>query len=309
MESTFEWGMDWIIAMQEMGGPFVEDIFLLLTYTGEEVFYLLLVPIIFWAFDRRIGTRVGFAFLITAYVNPILKDFFPEPRPYQVNPEVSAYEWPGSGMPSGHAQSTVFVWGTLAWQIGRGWFWGLAIAWMFLVGISRAYLGVHFPHQVVAGWLVGAILLALFVIIDPRFEAWMVSLSLGYQLAISISIPLLLALAYPHNDTVASAAVMCGLGSGFVLMRRYCPYSASGLWRQRVLRTGIGLVGLLALYIGLSAVFPGEEDTSRSLYDTLRFVRYGLLGLWISLGAPWVFSLLPPLQQQGREPEPKPAAN
>ena len=301
MENIFDWGMAWIIAMQEMGSPFIKTFFDGVTFMGEEMFYLLFVPILFWAFDHRIGARVGFAFLISAYVNPILKDLFPQPRPFEVNPEVSDHTVPGSGMPSGHGQSSMFVWGTLAWQIGRGWFWGLAIIIIFLVGFSRVYLGVHFPHQVVAGWLVGAILLALFLLLDPRLEPWLASRPLSQQLAISIGVPLLLVLVYPHNDTVGAAAVMCGFGSGFALMRHYVPYSADGLWWQRVLRTVIGLAGLLTLYIGLSFAAPAKDEVSEALYYAVRFLRYGILGLWISLGAPWVFSLFGPLRQPEEE--------
>mgnify|MGYP001826104060 CR=1 FL=1 len=306
MENTLEWGMAWIIALQEaMGSPFMDTVFEAITFTGEELFYLLFVPSLFWALDHRIGTRVGFAFLISAYVNPILKDLWSEPRPFEIDPTLTELRTPGSGMPSGHAQSSVFVWGTLAWQVGRGWFWGLAILWMLLVGFSRVYLAQHFPHQVVAGWIVGAILLALFILIDPRFEKWMVQRPLVQQLAISIGVPLLLALAYPHNDTVASAAVMCGFGSGFVLMRQYCPYSAKGLWWQRVLRTIIGLAGLLTLYIGFSLIAPAQGEISESLYYAIRFLRYGILGLWISLGAPWFFNLLAPIRQPKTQLEPE----
>lgn len=39
-------------------------------------------------------------------------------------------------------------------------------------------------------------------------------------------------------------------------------------------------------YLGLKAVFRGEES---SLYLVFRSLRYGLLGLWVTLGAPWVF--------------------
>ena len=304
MENIFDWGMQFIIAVQQMGGPFWDDFFKAVTFTGEEMFYLLFVPILFWAIDHRTAARVGFAFLISAYVNPILKDLFLQPRPYELNPLVADHEVPGSGMPSGHAQSSVFVWGTLAWQIGRGWVWGLAIIWMLLVGFSRIYLGVHFPHQVLAGWAVGAILLAFFILLDPRFEAWMVRRPLSQQLLIAAGIPVLLALAWPHNDTVGSAAVMCGFGGGFVLMRRYCPFSAKGLWWQRVLRAVIGLAGLLALYIGLGLIAPEKGTIADSLYYVTRFLRYGVFGLWISLGAPWFFNLLTPI----RQPELKPQA-
>ena len=92
-------------------------------------------------------------------------------------------------------------------------------------------------------------------------------------------------------------------GSGFVLMRRYCPCSAAGLWWQRLLRTLFGLAGLLILYVGLSAVMPGQEETSETVYFALRFLRYGILGLWISLGAPWFFSLLRPLRSDESQVE------
>lgn len=306
MDTLFEMGMEWILAMQQVGAPFLQALFEIVTFTGEERFYLLFVPVLFWMVDHRIGARVAFAFLISAYVNPILKDLWPEPRPYDLEPGISELRTPGSGMPSGHAQSSVFVWGTLAAQFGRNWFWMAAILWMFLVGLSRVYLGQHFPHQVLAGWLVGGILLALYLELGPRFESWMVHRPLSQQLAISTGGPILLALAYPHNDTVASAAVMCGFGSGFVLMQHYCPFSASGPWRQRLARTAIGLAGLLILYFGLSAIAPAEEEVAGNVYAGLRFLRYAVLGFWISLGAPWLFSQLPPLRA-GDEIEPREA--
>jgi membrane-associated phospholipid phosphatase len=298
MESTLDWGLEWILAVQGAGGPVLKTLFEIITFTGEEIFYLIFAPILFWAVDHRVGARVGFAFLISAYVNPVLKEQFPQSRPYEIDPSLSDRTVPGSGMPSGHAQSSVLVWGTLAAQIGRGWFWGLAVVFMVLVGLSRVYLGVHFPHQVAAGWMAGAVLLALYLFFDPRFESWMGKLSFTWQLAVAVVVPVLLALAYPHNDTIASAAVMCGFGSGYVLMRRYLPFSSSGLWWQRLSRALIGLAGLVAIYVGLSVMAPPEEAISASLFYLLRFLRYGVLGLWISLGAPWVFSLLPPLRTQ-----------
>jgi hypothetical protein len=46
---------------------------------------------------------------------------------------------------------------------------------------------------------------------------------------------------------------------------------------------------MAALYLGLKVVFPGEES---ALYLVFRFLRYWLIGVWITLGAPWLFRLL-----------------
>jgi hypothetical protein len=88
------------------------------------------------------------------------------------------------------------------------------------------------------------------------------------------------------DSTVAAMAVMAGLGCGLALSRRYIPFSAAGPWWQRVLRYLAGAAVLLGIYLGLSALFP---ETSGDHYFLLRFTRYALLGLWIGLGAPWLF--------------------
>ena len=308
METAFDWGMQWIISLQAAGGPALDAFFEGATFMGELEFYLIFVPILFWSVDAATGARVGFAFLVTAYVNPILKDLFDQPRPYQMNASVSDRTVEGSGMPSGHAQSSIFVWGVLAAQVNRRWFWVLAMVIAFFIGLSRVYLGVHFPHQVIAGWAVGAILLVLFLFFDPRIEYAIARLPLAQQLLVTLAVPLLLAIVYTHSDTVRSAAVMAGFGSGIVLCRRYVPFSAAGYWWQRVLRSIIGLIVLIALYVGLPFIFPGEESGELA-YNISRFVRYGLLGLWIGLGAPWLFSLLRLTQTPASPPEPEAALN
>jgi len=55
---------------------------------------------------------------------------------------------------------------------------------------------------------------------------------------------------------------------------------------QKATRLVIGLVVLLIIYAGGKLVFPDEGE---SLYALFRFVRYGLLGFWVSFGGPWLF--------------------
>lgn len=291
MDTATQWGLEWIIAIQAAFGPGGKAFFEAVTFMGEEYFYLIVVPVLYWSVDAAIGARVGFAMLVSFYTNLIFKDMFDQPRPYQVDSSLSDHEVAGSGMPSGHAQSSIIVWGVLAAQVGRRWFWGLALFMALLIGFSRVVLGVHFPHQVVGGWIAGAIILVLFLWLDPRVERFVASLALGQQLTISITIPVLLAIAYPHSDTVGSAGTMCGLASGIVLSHHYVPFTAQGLWWQRVLRSVVGLLGLILVYLGLSAIFPGQESAALP-YFLFRFVRYAALGLWMSLGAPWLFNIL-----------------
>jgi undecaprenyl-diphosphatase len=72
--------------------------------------------------------------------------------------------------PSGHAYASFLVFGFLAFlalhYVSDPWKWPLVIALIaliFLVGVSRIYLGAHFPSDVLGGWLLAAIV--LFVVI------------------------------------------------------------------------------------------------------------------------------------------------
>jgi len=286
MEPFFESGLEWIMALQQVHGPVIDTFFRGITFMGEEMFYLLFIPFLVWSVDLALGVRVGVAFLLSAYLNPVLKDIFQEPRPFHIDATVQLSEAEGTGMPSGHSQTSVMVWGVLAWQVGKKWFWAIAIAFMLLIGFSRAFLGVHFPHQVLAGWSVGIIILAAYVLLEPRVERWLAGLRLREQLAAALFTPVLLALLFISDSTVAAMAVMAGLGCGLALTLRYVPFSAAASWWQRLLRYLVGAVVMLAIYLGLSALFP---ETEGGMYYLLRFIRYGLVGLWISLGAPWLF--------------------
>lgn len=77
--------------------------------------------------------------------------------------------------PSGHAFGTVLLYGLLAYLASRhlahlvaGLTTALLFILIFLVGISRVYLGTHYPSDIVAGWLLGAISLA--VVITAAFQ-------------------------------------------------------------------------------------------------------------------------------------------
>ena len=289
MGALLQWGLDLIVAIQQVHGPALDGIFRAITLIGQEEFYLLLLPLLFWCVDLGLGARLAFLFLLSSYLNTGLKDLFRQPRPFDLDPRVRLFFAEGYGLPSGHAQSAVVVWGSIAAWARKSWFWVMAIGLMALIGFSRIYLGMHFPTDVLAGWTIGAVLLGLHLALQPRIEKRLVKLSLGKQIFLALALPLVLLLAYPVEDTVAPMAVLAGVGAGSALRHRYVSFSARGPWRQRAVRFLAGCASVLALYLGLKAALPGEGS---ALYLVFRSLCYGLIGVWISLGAPWLFRLL-----------------
>ncbi|MCB8945895.1 MAG: phosphatase PAP2 family protein [Ardenticatenaceae bacterium] len=285
--------MEIITTLQQVEAEWLVKFFQALTFMGNQEFYLLLAPFLFWCVDWAVGARLTIMYLLAVWLNTEIKDIVQAPRPFQEDPSVILVDpeeiyGVGYGMPSGHAQWAMTVWGVLATWVQRGWFWLLVGILVFLIGLSRVYLGMHYPSQVAAGWGLGLVTVALYAGLYRPVEQAIARLSLGAQLGLAVVVPGALLWLHPVADVVAATAVLTGLGIGLVIARHYLSFVVEGSWGQRVARYLLGIIIVLAIYFGLSAIFPGEGE---SLYVPLRFVRYALLGLWISVGAPWLFSL------------------
>lgn len=289
MNPIFQWGLEFIQAIQMAKGPALTTLFLAITSLGSKEFYFLLLPLLLWSVNFVVGARVAAVFLLATYVNVSLKDLFALPRPVELDPSVELYDVMGYGLPSGHAQLSVVIWGILADALDRTWSWILAGVLAALIGFSRIYLGVHFPTDVLAGWLIGILLLVAYVVFHRQLEKWLEARNLGAQLAAAVILSLVLLLVHATDDTASLTGVLLGAGTGVALLRRNFDYDAGGSFWQRGARVLLGLAVLLALRFGLKAISPERPE---ALSIAARFLRYAILGLWIGLGAPWLFRTL-----------------
>lgn len=289
MEAIWQWGINLIIAIQQVHGPLLDNIFRGITFTGDEQFYLVLLPLILWCIDYSFGAVLAVFFLLSNSLNIILKDLFQQPRPFDLNPGLKLSQADGYGMPSGHAQLAVTAWGAIAVRVRRTWFWIVAIVIILLIGFSRVYLGVHFPTDVFAGWIIGSILLAIYIAVRYPLGKWLSGLNLWLQLLLAIGVPVFLLLLNRSAEALSSSGTLFGIAVGLVFARRYVSFSIRGPWWHRVVRFLIGIIALLALYLGLKTVFPPDGTALGAIF---RFLRYGLVGGWVVLGAPWLFRLM-----------------
>lgn len=286
MNPILEWGIELIVAIQTVRSPMLDAFFRGVTFLGNAEFYLLLAPIIIWCVNYRLGARVGLMLLFSSYVNQALKDLFMQPRPCDPRPDICIDQADGYGVPSGHSQNAIVFWGVIAEWIGTAWGWIAAILLMLLIGISRIYLGVHFPTDVFVGWAIGIVILGAYLALGKRIETWLAGLSLPIQILLSLSLPLLFLALQPSDVMVQVTGALAGIAVGVVLTMRYLNFDAGGLIWKRAVRFLLGVAVVAAIFFGLRFIFPAEGET---LYAIFRFVRYGLVGLWISLGAPWLF--------------------
>jgi undecaprenyl-diphosphatase len=94
-------------------------------------------------------------------INSLLKIQFARPRPDLFVPAAKVFT---ASFPSGHAALSAITYMTLAALLARTtvdqrlryYFVAVAVALTFMIGVSRVYLGVHYPTDVLAGWCIGS---------------------------------------------------------------------------------------------------------------------------------------------------------
>ena len=152
------------------------------SFLGVEDFFMLALPMLYWCVDSMLGMRVALIIKLSANINEAFKLALHGPRPYWYSPKVRGLATETSfGVPSGHAQGAVVFWGLLAAYLRKWWGWLVAILLMLLIGLSRLYMGVHFLHAVLLGWLIGGVILWLALRFWDPVLAWAKKLSVGWQ--------------------------------------------------------------------------------------------------------------------------------
>ena len=286
MESVLNWGIEVVLWFQQFS-PALDLPFKVLTSLGDKEFYLLLMPLVYWCIDRRAGARLFMLLLFSACLNEGAKLLADQPRPFNYDPRVIKFVHEDSGgLPSGHTQSAVVVWGYLAYCFKKKPLWLLAGFLILAIPLSRIYLGAHFPSDLLGGYVLGALVLFLFLRLDSVLESWFTQKGLLYQLCMSMGLPVLLILFVPSGNEglLTALGALMGVATGVVLERRWVRFSSEGRWWQQVIRYLVGIVILVGVWLGLRFAFAQLEPA-----DLYRVIRYALVGLWGGLGAPWLF--------------------
>ena len=289
METVLKFGLDLIQAIQTFRTPGLDGLFSAFTSLGNAEFYLLAAPAILWCIDYGIGARLGMLVLLSATLNVSIKDVLMQPRPCDIRPEICIEDASGYGLPSGHAQNAVVFWGLPARALHSGWVWAGAIGLIFLIGFSRIYLGVHFPTDVLGGWAIGALILTLYLGTRSGVEGGLASLGTAPQILLALAVPAVFLAIDSNPEIVQAMSAFAGFGAGLALTHQYLHFDSGGPIGQRAVRFLVGVVIVAVLYAGLSAIFPQEGE---AYYLPFRILRYMTVGLWISFGAPWLFTTL-----------------
>ena len=254
--------------------PFLDSFFSVITHLGEETFFIVLGIIFFWCIDKKEGYYILSVGFIGTIINQFLKLLFRIPRPWVRDKnftivESARSEATGYSFPSGHTQSSVGVFGSIARYEKAKWLRAVCIAICILVPLSRLYLGVHTPLDVGVSLGISLVLIfGLFPFIQNCFEdtnkmrilfMGMIILSVLYCAFVNFY-------NFPKDTDVENLShgvanafklLGCSLGVwiGFEVDRKYINFETKGNFLCQVLKFVVGLVPLLAIKEGLKYPF------------------------------------------------------
>lgn len=276
----FGWQYYFILWLQSFHTPLLDKLATWLSFLGTESMYMVILPILFLAVNRTLGMRLSYVFMTSMFVNAWFKAALHVARPIGVVGIRSGYISSATGlsMPSGHAQGTMTFFAALSKWVQKRFVLWIGMVLVAGIGVSRVYLGLHWPLDVLAGWGLGLVM---------GLAGWQLGrwwsyreIPFGYALSFAILFPAAL-LAIDHRGSAGEYAVfLLFMGVGSVVERKYLNTRIDGLFWKRICIAIIAMGGIVAIQWALKTKL-GDESWL--------FARDALIALWTTLGAPWVF--------------------
>lgn len=166
-------------AVHAWASPFLTDFMRGFTLLGSGAFVTAGVLLAAWRLAslgrRQEGILLGFAALGGEAFHQTLKLVFARARP---EPFFGLAMPDSFAFPSGHAFNSLSFYGVLALILAarteslaaKAAYWGFALLMAALLGLSRVYLGVHYPSDVMAGYAAAAVWIAVVRAADSRWK-------------------------------------------------------------------------------------------------------------------------------------------
>ena len=285
--------------------------FLLASFVGQAEGYILVVTLIYVMFDKTLAVRLAVLLLLTMCLNHVLKIIIKNPRPF-VHEGTYLQKWVVStenakalaaeySTPSGHAMAGSAFYSYLYASIENRFVAVIAVIAILSTGFSRPYLGVHYPGDVLIGWVIG-LLVALVAIkrTDRISDGWN-KLSYKHQVAIVVASSLILWIAtiaingWRIDGQPRAFLGYAGYLTGIVIARpielstvNFDPRSSKPL--AKMLRFAISVAMVLVALLLLDKVFKAIADDFSVLGYILQYIRYTIAGVITIFVAPLLFT-------------------
>ena len=296
--------MSFLYFLESLRNPALDTFFSLITHLGSETLFMAIAITVFWCFNKYDGLYLLSTGFFGTLINQFLKLTCRVPRPWVKDPNFTIVESAradatGYSFPSGHTQSIGTSLGCPARFTKKLVVRIVCIALILLVGLSRMYLGVHTPADVLVSLGVSVVLVfGLYPVFQKaRKEPLILYLVVGVLSALSLCYVLFVELnAWPADidlrnleSGIKSGYLLLGCGAGMLvalpLERRFVKFKEKAPLIFQILKVVLGLGLVMAIKAGakplLNPIFNGHLASNA--------VRYFIIVIFAVLVWPMTF--------------------
>ncbi|MHA1219294.1 MAG: phosphatase PAP2 family protein [Candidatus Heimdallarchaeaceae archaeon] len=273
----------------------------IVTFLGNAIVYLAILVILYYVWDKKKAYRAIVALVTTRVVNASTKAAFKLPRPDDTFGHT--IKETTFGLPSGHAQLSTTLWGVLCSFVVK---WGMlivSIALPLLIAFSRIYLAVHWFTDVLMGFGIGLIILAIFLVvlnpIENYFENKSITVKILWSIAVGIVFAIPIVLLHYKIPSTGLESMVGNLKYVAIFTTASISYAIEGKlvnfdnriekWWKGILRVLLAIVVLAGVYLYGEFFDPDPLTTLKMILD---LVIYALLGPIFILLLPWIIKKL-----------------
>ena len=287
--------MGFLYLLEKIRMPGLNELMLAVTRLGEETAFLVLAMIFFWCVDKKRGYLLMTVGFLGTMANQFMKLWFRIPRPWVLDENFTILEQAreaatGYSFPSGHTTSAFATFGSVAATAKRKKTAWICIALAVLVGLSRMYVGVHTPKDVIVGALTSILLILVMkpVVLNEKYmlPALKVMMGCAIGLLAFVSMYTFPENMDPHNlesglkNAYTMVGSVAGVGFVYLMEKKYVNFSTEAVWWAQILKVVLGFGLVLAVKEGLRAPLEmlfGDPLSARMVRYLLIVIVAGLL--------------------------------
>ena len=266
--------------LESMRTDFSVKLFEGITMLGEETILILMIAVLYFAYDKRLALRIGYITIASMCVNNTVKNLVKRQRPFAsggVTP-ARAHTATGYSFPSGHTQ-TIATWSSaFAMYFKKAWVSVLAGVGIVAVAFSRLFLGVHYPSDVIAGAVLGVGIAVGLSIVYDRTKNIHKLYGITALVMLPFAIWFMITADPLYDDFFKLYGMLTGLFLAAGLEEKYAPIEYDVAVWKKVLRIVIGVAVVLAVKEGFKLVDVFGILRLSLLLDAIRYMLVVIVG-------------------------------